>query len=142
MVGADQASEHLKRYLQQLTAQVRSRLLTELERLHLLGEDVAHSEELIALLRAEFRNTGQSHYRAGNPSRHFFQLLEPMLVDGAPERANAGQIARGSLGPIWSVIAEKLLPSMTRDYAESAKKAIAANKPGEAQNIAAAFQKK
>jgi hypothetical protein len=142
MAGADQASEHLKRYLQQLTPQVRSRLLTELERLHHLGEDVLHSEELIALLRAEFRNTGQSHYRAGNPSRHFFQLLEPMLVDSAPERANAGQIARGSLGPIWSVIAEKLLPSMTRDYAESAKKAIAANKLGEAQNFAAAFRKK
>jgi len=106
MAEADQANEHVKRYLEQLTPQVRSRLLTELERLHLLGEDVPHSEELIALLRAEFRNTGQSHYRAGNPSRHFFQLLESVLVDSAPERANAGQIARGSLGPVWSVIAE------------------------------------
>jgi hypothetical protein len=142
MAGADQASEHLKQYLQQLTPQVRSRLLTELERLHLVGEDVPHSEGLLALLRAEFRNTGQNHYRVGNPSRHFFQLIEPVLVDSAPERANAGQIARGSLGPIWSVIAEKLLPSMTRDYIDSAKKAIAANKPGEAQNAAAAFRKK
>jgi hypothetical protein len=142
MVGADRASEHLKEYLQRLTPQVRSRLLTEMERLHLLGEDVPHAEELIALLRAEFRSTGQSHYRIGNPSRHFFQLLEPVLINSAPERANTGQIARGSLGPIWSVIAEKLLPSMTRDYIDNATKVIAANKPGEAQNIAVAFRRK
>lgn len=121
---------------------MRSRLLSELERLHLLGEDVPHADELIALLRAEFRNTGQSHYRVGNPSRYFFQLLEPLLVDGAPERANSGQIARGSLGPIWSLITERLLPSMARDYIASAKKLIVTNNQHEAQNIAAAFQKK
>jgi hypothetical protein len=142
MSEADRTSEHLKEYLQQLTPQVRSRFLTELERLHLLGEDVPHAEELMALLRAEFRNTGQSHHRVGNPSRYFFELLEPMLVSSAPERANSGQIARGSLGPIWSLIVEKVLPSMSRDYIESATKAIAANKLGEAQSIAAAFRKK
>ena len=36
----------------------------------------------------------------------------------------------------------KLLPSMTRDYIDSAKMVIAANKLGEAQNIATAFRKK
>ncbi len=142
MSGAERTSEHLKQYLQQLTPQVRSRLLSEMERLHLLGEDIPHTEELISLLRAEFRNTGDSHYRVGNPSRHFFQLLEPFLVNGAPERANGGQIARGSLGPIWNLIAEKLLPSMARDYIESSKQAIAANKQLEAQNIAVSFRKK
>src|SRR6266700_3521242 len=142
MVGADQASEHLKQYLQQLMPQVRSRLLSELERLHLLGDDVPHADELIALLRTEFRNTGQSHYRIGNPSRYFFQLLEPLLVDRAPERANSGQIARGSLGPIWSLITERLLRSMASDYIASAKKVIVTNNQREAQNIAAAFQKK
>jgi hypothetical protein len=142
MSGADPAGEHLKQYLQQLTPQVRGRLLSELERLHLLGQDVPHSDELIALLRGEFRNTGQSHYRVGNPSRHFFQLLEPVLVSGPPERANSGQIARGSLGPIWSLIAEKLLPSMASDYIETAKRTIAANKQAEAQSNAAAFRKK
>lgn len=142
MTGADQASEHLKQYLQRLTPQVRSRLLSELERLHLLGEDVPHSEELIATLRAEFRNTGQGHYRVGNPSRDFFRVLEPLLVDSAPERANNGQIARGSLGPIWSLITETLLPSMARDYISSAKAVIAKNDRREGQNLAAAFQKK
>lgn len=142
MIGKDRTNEHLKEYLQRLSPQVRHRLLTELERLHLLGEDVSHSDELIAILRAEFRDTGQSRYRLGNPSRHFFQLLEPVLVNSAPERANSGQVARGSLGPIWSLITEKQLPSQARDYIENAKKVIVASDLREAQNIAAAFQKK
>ena len=83
----DHTAEHLIEYLRQLAPQVRRRLLAELERLHLLGEDIPHSEPLIAALRAEFRNTGQNHYRVGNPSRYFFQPLEPVLVDRAPERA-------------------------------------------------------
>lgn len=135
-------SGHLTDYLRQLTPQVRARLLAELERLHLLGEDIPHSESLIAALRAEFRNTGPNHYRVGNPSRLFFEPLEPVLVNGAPERTNGGQIARGSLGPIWSLITEKLLPSMARGYIESAGKAIAVNNQAEARRVAEGFQNK
>ena len=58
MTSSTGNSEHLAKYLQQLTPQVRARLLAELERLHLLGEDLPHSESLIEALRAEFRNTG------------------------------------------------------------------------------------
>lgn len=135
-------SEQLTEYLRHLTPQVRARLLAELERLHLLGEDIPHAEALIAVLRAEFRNTGEKHYRVGNPSRHFFQPLEPVLVDGAPERANSGQIARGSLGPIWGLVTEQLLPSMAIGYVDSAKKAIVANNQVEARRIAEGFQSK
>ncbi|HLZ03653.1 MAG TPA: hypothetical protein VKR55_16090 [Bradyrhizobium sp.] len=142
MSGSDQIAENLRQYLRKLSPQVRSRLLAELERLHLLGEDIPHSEPLIAALRAEFRNTGQSEYRIGNPSRYFFEPLEPVLVDGAPERANAGQIARGSLAPIWSLVTERLLPSMAADYVAQAKKAITSENREEARQIAAAFQKK
>lgn len=142
MARPDRAEEHLVQYLHKLTPQVRSRLLVELERLHLLGEDIPHSEPMIVALRAEFRNTGQSHYRVGNPSRYFFELLEPVLVDGAPERANSGQIARGSLGPIWSLVTESLLPRMAAAYIADAKGAIAADKLSEARRMAGEFQKK
>lgn len=142
MTRPNERAAHLTKYLQDLTPQVRSRLLAELERLHLLGEDIPHSEALIAALRAEFRKTGQSHYRVGNPSRYFFEPLEPVLVDGAPERANCGQVARGSLGPIWSIVTEKLLPTMAKEYIENAAKAIAANNQAEARRIAAAFRTK
>jgi hypothetical protein len=142
MAEPDPASEHVTEYLKQLAPQVRSRLLAELERLHLLGESVPNSEALITALRAEFRDTGQTNYRIGNPSRYFFEPLEGVLVNIAPERVNSGQIARGSLAPIWSMISEKLLPSMAADYVASAKKVIVANNRGEAQRIAAAFRKK
>jgi hypothetical protein len=142
MAEPDPANEGVTEYLKQLTPQVRSRLLAELERLHLLGESVPRSEALIAALRAEFRDTGQTHYRIGNPSRYFFEPLEGVLVNSAPERVNSGQIARGSLAPIWSLISEKLLPSMAADYIANAKKAIVNNNRSEAQRIAAAFRKK
>ena len=138
----DQTAEHLIQYLRQLAPQVRRRLLAELERLHLLGEDIPHSEPLIAALRAEFRNTGENHYRVGNPSRYFFEPIEPVLVDRAPERANSGQIARGSLAPIWSLVTEQLLRSMAADYIAEAKNLISADRQSEARQSAQAFQRK
>ena len=144
MVSAkqDHTAEHLIQYVRQLAPQVRRRLLAELERLHLLGEDIPHSEPLIAVLRAEFRNTGQNHYRVGNPSRYFFEPLEPVLVDRAPERANSGQIARGSLAPIWSLVTEQMLRSMAADYVAKATDVISADRQHEARQLAQAFQKK
>jgi hypothetical protein len=138
----DHTAEHLIQYLRQLAPQVRARLLAELERLHHLGEDIPHSEPLITALRAEFRATGQSHYRVGSPSRYFFEPLEPVLVDRAPERVNSGQIARGSLAPIWSLVTEQLLRSMAADYIANAKKVISADKQPEVRQMAQAFQKK
>ncbi len=142
MAEPDPASENVTEYVRRLTPQVRSRLLAELERLHLLGQGIPRTEALIAALRAEFRDTGQSHYRIGNPSRYFFEPLEAVLVNGAPERVNSGQIARVSLAPIWSLITEKLLPSMAADYVASTKQFIVANNLNEAQRMAAAFRKK
>ena len=127
MAQPDSASDKLKQYLAQLAPQVRGRLLAELERLHLEGEDLPRLEELIASLRNELMAVGQSHDRLGNPGRYFFQPLEPVLVDRAPERANSGQIARGSLAPIWDILAEELLSTMAREYIAKADKAISAN---------------
>ena len=142
MAQPDSASDKLKQYLAQLAPQVRGRLLAELERLHLEGEDLPRLEELIASLRSELIAAGQSHDRVGNPGRYFFQPLEPVLVDRAPERANSGQIARGSLVPIWDLLTEELLSTMAREYIASAGKAISANNRPEADKLAAAFKKK
>jgi len=142
MAEPDPANENVREYVRRLTPQVRSRLLAELERLHLLGQSIPRTDALIAALRAEFRDTGQSHSRIGNPSRYFFEPLEAVLVNSAPERVNSGQIARGSLAPIWSLITEKLLPSMAADYVASTKQVIVANNINEAQRMAATFRKK
>ena len=90
MAQPDQASEQLKQYLAQFAPQVRGRLLAELERLHGLGETTPSTEELIASLRAEFREPGQGPERICEPARLFFQPLEEVLIDAAPERTNSG----------------------------------------------------
>ncbi|HEY0852252.1 MAG TPA: hypothetical protein VGD96_20235 [Bradyrhizobium sp.] len=142
MIQPGSASDKLKQYLAQLAPQVRGRLLAELERLHLQGEGLPRLDELIASLRTELLAAGQSHDRIGNPGRYFFQPLEPVLVDRAPERANSGQIARGSLGPIWDILTEELLSTMAREYIAKAGKAISNNNRPEADKLASAFRKK
>src|SRR5262249_50249153 len=52
MAQPSSASDKLKEYLAQLAPQVRGRLLAELERLLLEGEDLPRLEELIASLRS------------------------------------------------------------------------------------------
>ena len=140
MAQPDQASELLKQYLAQLAPQVRGRLLAELERLHGLGETTPSTEELIASLRAEFREPWQGPERIGEPERMFFQPLEEVLIDGAPERTNSGQIARGSLGPIWSLLKTELLITMAREYVTNVSQVMA--NPKQAEKLATAFQKK
>jgi hypothetical protein len=142
MTANNGSVDRVRAYVRQLTPQVRSRLLVELERLHLSGSDIAGSEVLLAELRAEFRKGGKAHDRVKSPSRHFFHPLEPMLVNCAPERAHAGQISRGSLAAIWEWIGEVLLPAMTREYEENMRHVIVASNPREADKIADAFQSK
>jgi hypothetical protein len=137
MAQPDRASEQLKQYLAQLSPQVRGRLLAELERLLELGESIPRVEELIASLRAEFPNGPE---RISEPARLFFQPLEPVLVNGAPERANSGQIARGSLVPIWNLLKSELLTTMSREYVTNVSKVLV--NPKEAEKLAAGFQKK
>ena len=86
--------------------------------------------------------SGQPHNRVGNPSRYFFKPIEALFVDRSPERANAGQISRGSLSAIWEWITQILLPAMARDYCDKMKQVIVADNPREASLIAAGFQSK
>ncbi len=138
MIQADRIQE----YLQRLTPLARSNLLTELERLEVCDAEIPGSAEVLAKLRAEFRKGGPPQARAGNPSRHFFAPLEPLLVDGALEHANSGRIQRGSLSAIWEWISRDLLPTMARDYVKETSEFIAANKPREIRQAAATFQTK
>lgn len=132
----------LQNYLQGMSVQARRSLLAELERLDLCGSGLNDSEELLAGLRAEFRDKGQSHGRVGNPSRYFFEPLAPLLIDGAPEHANTGRIQRSSLAAIWDWISQHLLPAMARDYDDGTRKLILADRQSEIRQAADAFQAK
>ncbi|MEO8317669.1 MAG: hypothetical protein ABJA75_00290 [Bradyrhizobium sp.] len=134
--------DRVRAYLAQLTAPARRHLLAEIERLQAHGEDVPGGATIIAELRAEFRATGGANYRQGNPTRYFYQPLERLLVDRAPEHANAGQISRESLTSIWEWISEIALPTMARSYTEEMKLLIATDNKRDAEKVAHAFQTK
>jgi len=133
--------QRISAYLRQLTSQTRSRLLAEIERLKMCGDDTPGFDVILSELRTEFGKAGQNS-RAANPSPFFFHPLEPLLVDRAPESISPGQISRGSLSPIWEWISLNLLPTMARDYSENMKRMIAANNQHEIGKIATAFQTK
>jgi len=138
MIQADRIGD----YLRQLTPQARSSLLIELERLEACGAAVPGAAPLLENLRAEFRKSEKTHHRVANPSRHFFNPIEPLLVDGAPEHENSGRILRGSLAAIWEWISRDLLPRMTDEYVAEMRPLIAADKQPEIRKAAATFQTK
>jgi hypothetical protein len=135
-------ADRIGEFLQRLTPMTRSNLLTELERLELCEDEMPGSAEILAKLRAELRKDSSTQHRAGNPSRHFFAPLEPLLTDGTPLHANSGRITRGSLSAIWEWISRDLLPTMARDYIKQLDELIAADNQREARKVVAAFQTK
>jgi hypothetical protein len=128
-------------FLARLSPLTRKSLLSELERLELCGVEVPRSADIQAKLRAEFGMDGADK-DTNSPPRLFFAPLNPLLSEGAPEHANSGKIARGSLGPIWEWISRDLLPTMTRDFVHQVKDLIAGDKQKEARQAVAAFQTK
>ncbi|MBR1250759.1 hypothetical protein JQ609_28040 [Bradyrhizobium sp. AUGA SZCCT0169] len=135
-------ADRIRKYLGHLTSHARSSLLVEIERMQMYDEDISGFEIILAELRAEFRKSGETHHRIGNPSRYFFKPIEALFVDRSPERANSGQISRGSLSAIWEWINQDQLPSMARDYCEQMKQLIVKDIPDEARLIVAGFQSK
>ena len=134
--------DRIRDYLRALTPQARASLLVEIERMLIYGEEVPGASIMLAELRAEFRKSGLSSDRAGNPSRYFFKPIEALFVNRPPELANPGQISRGSLAAIWEWINQSLLPAMAGEYCDKMKRAIVSNNAQEARQIAAGFQTK
>ena len=134
--------ESLKGYLRQLSPQTRAKLLAEIERLHQSGEDIPGGDLILSELRAESRQDGRAIERLDQPVRHFFRALEPYLTDRPPERANAGQISRGSLPPIWDWIGRDLMVSLVRSYLAETKQFIATGSQHEIEQAVTVFQNK
>ena len=128
-------------FLARLSPLTRKSLLSELERLELCGVEVPRSADIQAKLRAEFGMDGADK-DTNSPPRLFFAPLNPLLSEGAPEHANSGKIARGSLDPIWEWISRDLLPTMARDFVHQVKDLVAAGKQKDARQAVTAFQTK
>jgi hypothetical protein len=142
MTEADAAPDRVRDYLKNMTPQARRNLLAEIERMQMYGETMPGADVLLALLHAEFRGSGETHDRLGNPSRHFFQPIEALFVNRPAERTCAGQISRGSLSPIWEWISNGLLPTMARDYSDKMREALVKGEAPKARLLARDFQSK
>ena len=142
MTEAELPSDRVKKYLQNMSPQARKNLLAEIERMQMYGETMPGGDVLLEQLRAEFRGSGETPDRLGNPSRHFFQPIEALFVNRPAERTNPGQISRGSLSPIWEWISNDLLRTMSRDYSDKVKDALIKGDAPRARTIARDFQSK
>jgi hypothetical protein len=142
MTRNETPAESLKGYLRQLSPQTRAKLLSEIERLRQNGEDVPGGDLLLKELRADSRQDGRAIERLDQPARHFFRPLEPYLTDRPPERANAGQISRASLPPIWDWIGRDLMASLVRSYLTEMKQFIATGSQHQIEHAVVAFQNK
>jgi hypothetical protein len=142
MTEAGLPSDRVRQYLKNISPQARKNLLAEIERMQMYGETMPGSDVLLAELRAEFRGSGETHDRLGNPSRHFFQPMEALFVNRPADRTCSGQISRGSLSPIWEWISNGLLPTMARDYCDTMRDALVKGEAAKARLIARDFQSK
>jgi hypothetical protein len=142
MTEAELPSDRVRKYLQNISPQARKNLLAEIERMQMYGETMPGGEVLLEQLRAEFRGSGETHDRLGNPSRHFFQPIEALFVNRPAERTNPGQISRGSLSPIWEWISNDLLRTMSRDYSDKVKDALIKSDAPKARTLARDFHSK
>ena len=142
MTEADAPFDRIQNYLKHISLQARKNLLAEIERMQMYGETMPGADVLLALLHAEFRGSGETHDRLGNPSRHFFQPIEALFVNRPAERTCAAQISRGSLSPIWEWISHDLIPTMARDYCATMKDALVRGDAPRARAIARDFRTK
>jgi hypothetical protein len=134
--------ESLRGYLRELTPQTRARLLAEVERLRVAGEDVPGADLILTELRAESRKEARPVDRLDPAAQHFFRLLEPYLTGRPAERANAAQLSRASLPAIWEWIVRDLMASMARAYTDEMKGFVTAGKQRELEQAVQAFQNK
>lgn len=134
-----QALDRLRGYFQSLGPQALITVLIALERGILRGDDIPELQVVIAELRTEIIKSGHKPPRIGNPSRLFFQPIEPFIVDWAPARKQGGNIARRSLNPIWSWICRDLAPIEAGEYIETASRALLSDDFNASRKLAHAF---
>jgi hypothetical protein len=127
MLASDSNREQLRQYLSVLSSEKRAELLEKIERAILRGENVEDSDIILAELRSVIRNSPVTTERAGSPSRRFFDPIEPFIVEGVPTKVVRGEIARGSLNPIWIWISRDLLPKEAKSYSRSVARALGAD---------------
>jgi hypothetical protein len=132
--------EQLHDVLRTLAPDARARLVTELERGLLRGDEVPGCQIVLKELRRSFGRADEPLPRVGNPSRLFFRTFEPFLVNAPDAHNQSNCIARASLTPLWTWICEKLAPAQARAFCRSASEALLAGHADKAARLTRDFQ--
>jgi hypothetical protein len=140
MTDVEPRIERVRGYIQQLTTEKQQALLIEIERGLLRDEELPSAQLLLAELRNEIRKAGWVPSRVGNPSRLFFNPVEPFLIDGVSIRKHRGYIARSSLNPIWLWLCRDVLAMEAKTYVEAARRALLAEDERASERLARDFR--
>jgi hypothetical protein len=127
-------------YLCTLSPAQQAKLLLELDRKRLKGEEVPGSDPMVRELRRIVRCTRVSSERIPSPSRLFFDPVEPFLSGDAADRLRRGRIARASLAAIWSWICRDAMVGEAKAYSDRARNAVLAGDMPAAAQLARSFQ--
>jgi hypothetical protein len=122
-----QRVERIREYLRQLTPEMQDSLIIKIERGLLRDNPIPGAQLILGELRDQIRNSGRQAPRIGNPSRLFFNPIEPFLVDGAPARSPRGTIARSSLSPIWLWLCRDAVAAEAKAFVNAARRALLAD---------------
>jgi hypothetical protein len=82
---------------------------------------------------------GDNAHRTPTPLRLFCRPFEDLLVDGPRKEKQRGRILRASVTPLWTWLAQTLLPAESKSYYDEVKAAVLAYKFDIAQARAEAF---
>lgn len=131
--------ERLREYLNGLSPEVRTLLLTELERGLQRGADMTGVELVLQELRRDARDNTRPK-RPGNLARLFFQPLEPILVDDSATHSHPGRIARVVLEPTWEWIYRDLMPGEAKAVTEQVARAFEEGEAERGEELVRGFQ--
>jgi hypothetical protein len=137
--------ERLRRYLRELSPQVHSLLIAELERSLLRGNDIAGTDLdganlVLQELRRIMREQREGAPRINNSARLFFKPIEPFLVDDSADHKHPGRIARASLELLWNWISRDLMPDDAKVLADQVNNALRVDDKAKAELLTQAFQ--
>ncbi len=138
MAGAD-TIERLRQYLGALSPEVRTLLISELERAVLRGDEDSGAELILAQLRRIARDQREGAPRVSHSARLFFRPLEPFLVSDR-DHEHPGRISRSSLVPLWTWVRRDLLRHDAKVLIDEVSDAQLAGDDARAEEIVSGFQ--
>jgi hypothetical protein len=100
----------LNGFLGQLPDHVASRLAKAVEVDRLIGGKLLPHDEILRALRPQLRDKTANKRRVPTPQRLFCRPFEDLLVSERKTKQK-GRIARSSVDPVWSWLAQDLMPA-------------------------------